>query len=669
MSRRILVTSALPNANGPIHLGHMLEHIQTDIWVRFQRMRGHEVYYVCADDTHGTATMIRAEETNTSPEALIDDMRQAHLNDFNGFLVSYDNYHSTHSEENKFYSELIYTRLKERGLIFEKEVEQLYDPEKKLFLADRFVIGECPRCNSPGQYGDNCEQCAATYDATELKNPRSVYSGAAPELRASTHYFFDLPQYTEFLKTWTRSGAVQSEVANKLAEWLDAGLRAWDISRDAPYFGFLIPGTEDKYFYVWMDAPIGYMASFKNFCDAGNEVVFDDFWAADNDTEVHHFIGKDIINFHALFWPAVLDGANFRQPTRIHTHGFITVDGTKMSKSRGTFIMASEYLNHLNPEYLRYYYATKLNGSSDDIDINLEDFVQRVNSDLVGKVVNIASRCAGFITKQFDGELSAELHDPALWQQLSDSAEGIAQLYEQDDTSKAVREITRLADLANQYIATHEPWKLVKDESRRAEVQLVSSQAINMFRLLAIYLKPILPAMAEKAEAFLNVEPLTWADSQTPLTGHTINKFQAMLTRMEKKAVDKMVAASVQTDNKEAPVDAQQSNGHISIDDFNKVSLKVAKIVAAEPVEGADKLLKLTLDLGAEGQRQVFSGIKAAYQTEALVGKLTVVVANLAPRKMRFGVSEGMVLAAGPGDSDIFLLSPDEGAEPGMDVT
>lgn len=669
MSRRILVTSALPNANGPIHLGHMLEHIQTDIWVRFQRMRGHEVYYVCADDTHGTATMIRAEETNTSPEALIDDMRQAHLNDFNGFLVSYDNYHSTHSEENKFYSELIYTRLKERGLIFEKEVEQLYDPEKKLFLADRFVIGECPRCNSPGQYGDNCEQCAATYDATELKNPRSVYSGAAPELRASTHYFFDLPQYTEFLKTWTRSGAVQSEVANKLAEWLDAGLRAWDISRDAPYFGFLIPGTEDKYFYVWMDAPIGYMASFKNFCDAGNEVVFDDFWATDNDTEVHHFIGKDIINFHALFWPAVLDGANFRQPTRIHTHGFITVDGTKMSKSRGTFIMASEYLNHLNPEYLRYYYATKLNGSSDDIDINLEDFVQRVNSDLVGKVVNIASRCAGFITKQFDGELSAELHDPALWQQLSDSAEGIAQLYEQDDTSKAVREITRLADLANQYIATHEPWKLVKDESRRAEVQLVSSQAINMFRLLAIYLKPILPAMAEKAEAFLNVEPLTWADSQTPLAGHTINKFQAMLTRMEKKAVDKMVAASVQTDSKEAPVDAQQSNGHISIDDFNKVSLKVAKIVAAEPVEGADKLLKLTLDLGAEGQRQVFSGIKAAYQAEALVGKLTVVVANLAPRKMRFGVSEGMVLAAGPGDSDIFLLSPDEGAEPGMDVT
>ena len=680
MARRILVTSALPNANGPIHLGHMLEHIQTDVWVRFQRMRGNEVHYVCADDTHGTATMIRAEEENTTPEALIEVMRESHLKDFNGFGVQYDNYYTTHSEENRFYSELIYERLKARGLIFEQEVEQLYDPEKNLFLADRFVVGECPRCGEPGQYGDNCEKCAATYDATELKNPKSVYSGATPELKSSVHYFFDLPKYTEFLKEWTRSGAVQPEVANKLAEWLDSGLRAWDISRDAPYFGFLIPGTEDKYFYVWMDAPIGYMASFKNYCDSpmkgGNEVAFDDFWAAAAKTEVHHFIGKDIINFHALFWPAVLDGADFRKPTRIHTHGFITVNGTKMSKSRGTFIMAADYLQFLDPEYLRYYYATKLNGSSDDIDINLDDFVQRVNSDLVGKVINIASRCAGFIHKQFDGKLASSLHDEPLWQEITASHDQIAEYYEQDDTSKAVREITRLADLANQYIAQHEPWNMVKDEARRDEVQLVCSQAINMFKVLATYLKPILPSMAEKAEAFLNVPALAWDDALEPLLGTEINKFKAMMARMEKKTVDKLVAASAsESASAENPANEQSTDvptsdedAYIGIEDFSKVSLRVAKIVNAEAVEGADKLLCLTLDLG-DSQRQVFSGIKPAYDPADLIGKLTVVVANLAPRKMRFGVSEGMVLAAGPGGSDIFLISPDEGAEPGMEVT
>ena len=609
MSRRILVTSALPNANGPIHLGHMLEHIQTDIWVRFQRMRGHEVYYVCADDTHGTATMIRAEEEGVTPEKLIDAMRRDHLKDFRGFGVEYDNYYTTHSDENKFYSELIYTRLKERGLIFEEAVEQLYDPEKALFLADRFVVGECPRCGEPGQYGDNCEKCSATYDATELKNPVSVYSGATPELRTSTHYFFDLPQYTEFLKEWTRSGTVQPEVANKLAEWLGGGLRAWDISRDAPYFGFLIPGTDDKYFYVWMDAPIGYMASFKNFCDTGNEVSFDDFWAADSEAEVHHFIGKDIINFHALFWPAVLDGSNFRKPTRIHTHGFITVDGTKMSKSRGTFIMAADYLNYLDPDYLRYYYAAKLNGTSDDIDINLDDFVQRVNSDLVGKVINIASRCAGFLTKNFDGELAHEIHDPALWNEFGAASDAIAALYEADDTSKAVREITRLADLANQYIARHEPWNMVKNPDEADTVQLVCSQAINMFRALAIYLKPILPTMAAKAEAFLGSEPLTWADLEAPLLGGKINKFKAMLSRMEKKTVDKLVAAFADG-AEDAPESANKSdasadNGYISIDDFAKVQLKVARIVAAQPVEGADKLLQLTLDLGGEEPQRV----------------------------------------------------------------
>ncbi len=673
MTRRILVTSALPNANGPIHLGHMLEHIQTDIWVRFQRMRDNEIYYVCADDTHGTATMIRAEEQGVSVEELIESVQREHVRDFRGFGISYDNYYTTHSDENRHFSELIYSRLKDRGLIFTQEVEQLYDAEKGLFLADRFVVGECPNCGSEGQYGDNCEVCSATYDATDLKNPKSVYSGATPELLASEHYFFDLPKYSEFLKEWTRSGAVQPEVANKLAEWLEGGLRAWDISRDAPYFGFLIPGTDDKYFYVWMDAPIGYMAAFKNFTDTTNQVAFDDFWAADSKAEVHHFIGKDIINFHALFWPAVLDGADFRKPTRIHTHGFITVNGTKMSKSRGTFIMAEDYLKFLDPEYLRYYYATKLNGSSDDMDINLEDFVQRVNSDLVGKVVNIASRCAGFLTKQFDGELAPALHDEPLWQEFVDAEAGIAEYFEADDTSKAVREITRLADLANQYIANHEPWNMVKDESKRGDVQAVCSQAINMFRALAIYLKPILPGMAEKTEAFLGVEPLRWADLHAPLLGGRINKFKAMLARMEMKTVDKLVEASAEgTDaaEPEAPEPAQQSSAdnHIQIDDFAKVQLRVARIVKAEHVEGADKLLCLTLDVG-DHQRQVFSGIKEAYAPEDIEGRLTVVVANLAPRKMRFGTSEGMVLAAGPGGKEIFLLSPDSGAEPGMEVT
>ena len=669
MSRKILVTSALPNANGPIHLGHMLEHIQTDIWVRFQRMRGNEVYYVCADDTHGTATMIRAEEEGVTPEALIEKMREDHLKDFRGFNVAYDNYHTTHSDENKHYSELIYQRLKQRDLIFTKEVEQLYDPERNLFLADRFVVGECPRCGSPGQYGDNCEVCAATYDATELKNPKSVYSGAVPELRASEHYFFDLPQYTDFLKEWTRSGAVQPEVANKLAEWLDDGLKAWDISRDAPYFGFVIPGTVDKYFYVWMDAPIGYMASFQNFCDRTNNVSFHEFWAPDSSYEVHHFIGKDIINFHALFWPAVLSGADFRTPTRIHTHGFITVNGTKMSKSRGTFIMASDYLNFLSPEYLRYYYAAKLNGSSDDIDINLEDFVQRVNSDLVGKVINIASRCAGFLVKNFDGQLSDTVHDPDLLKEITSAADGIADFYEADDTSKAVREITRLADLANQYIATHEPWNLIKDEARREDVQLVCSQAINMYRALIVYLKPILPEVAEKSEAFLKVAPLTWGDLEAPLLDHKINPFKAIMQRMESKVVDKLVEASADDPAEPEAAETQiTESDYIQIDDFAKVELKVAKIVAADFVEGADKLLQLTLDVG-DHQRNVFSGIREAYEPSDLVGKLTVVVANLAPRKMRFGVSEGMVLAAGPGGKNIFLISPDSGAEPGMDVS
>ena len=676
MSRRILVTSALPNANGPIHLGHVLEQIQTDIWVRFQRMRGNQAIYVCADDTHGTATMIKAEQEGVAAETLVENMRQLHVADSQGFLIAHDNYYSTHSPENQHYSELIYNRLQKAGLIFTEEVEQLYDPEKGLFLADRFVVGSCPKCKTPDQYGDNCENCGATYNANELIDPKSIFSGATPELRGSDHYFFDLGRYTDFLKEWTRSGAVQPEIANKLAEWLDDGLRAWDISRDAPYFGFTIPGTTDKYFYVWMDAPIGYMASFQNLCDQGNDLNFDDFWAADSSAEVHHFIGKDIVNFHALFWPAVLDGANFRTPTKVHTHGFLTVDGTKMSKSRGTFILAKTYLDHLSPEYLRYYYAAKLNGSADDLDLNLEDFVARVNADLVGKVINIASRTAGFLVKQFDGVLADTVYDEALMAQFHAQVEPIAALFEAGDTAKAMREVTALADAANQYIAKHEPWNMAKDPEQRDAVQLVCSQGINMFRCLAIFLKPVLPEMAEKAEAFLNVEPLAWADAEAPLLGHTISKFKPMLQRIETAQIDKMVEASKQRESAPAPTSAQttgkpaapdEASDVISIDDFMKVQLKVARIVEAAPVEGADKLLQLTLDVG-DHQRQVFSGIKAAYQAEDLVGRLTVVVANLAPRKMRFGVSQGMVLAAGPGGSDIFLLSPDSGAEPGMDV-
>ncbi len=672
MSRRILVTSALPNANGAIHIGHLLEHIQTDIWVRYQRLCGHKVVYVCADDTHGTATMLKAEEEGTTPEILIERIRQEHIADFRRFYVEHDNFHSTHSEENRVLSELIYERLHKRGLIFTTKVEQLFDAERNMFLADRFVKGECPRCGADDQYGDNCEVCGATYDATDLLNPRSLISGTAPQLRESEHYFFDLPQYSDMLKDWTTSGTIAPQVANKLREWLDSGLKAWDISRDAPYFGFLIPGTTDKYFYVWMDAPIGYMASLQNYIDKHNELTFDEFWAPQNESEVHHFIGKDIINFHALFWPAVLDGAGFRKPTRIHTHGFITVDGRKMSKSRGTSIDAATYLDFLEPEYLRYYYATKLNGTVDDADINFDDFVQRVNSDLVGKVVNIASRCAGFITKQFDGKLAAALDDEELWSRFMQAQDAIGEWYEAGDTSKAMREICALADLANQYIAQNPPWVLIKEEGKRDRAQSVCSMGINLFRVLMIFLKPVLPKLAADSEAFLRVEPLIWSDVPTPLLNHEIAKYEPLFTRLERKTIDKLIAASVVVEKVVEKVAEEESpaaaTDHISIDDFNKVELRVAKIIKAEPVAGADKLLQLTLDVG-DHQRCVFAGIKAAYDPASLIGRLTVVVANLAPRKMRFGISEGMVLAAGPGAAEIFLLSPDEGAQPGMIVS
>ena len=658
--RRILVTSALPNANGAIHLGHLLEHIQTDIWVRYQRLQGNECLYVCADDTHGTGTMLKAEELGISAEQLIDQVRIDHIEDFKDFLVQHDNYHSTHSPENEHYSGLIYERLKDAGYIFTKEIEQLYDPQKQLFLADRFVKGTCPRCGIDDQYGDNCEACGATYDATELGDPRSVLSGAGPTLQSSTHHFFDLAQFKDFLDGWISTETVQSEVANKLREWLDAGLKAWDISRDAPYFGFLIPGT-DKYFYVWMDAPIGYMASFSNYCDK-NDLDFEEFWARDSDTEVHHFIGKDIVNFHALFWPAVLNASGFRLPTRIHSHGFITVEGRKMSKSRGTFINARTYLAHLEPEYLRYYYATKLSPNNDDIDVNWEDFVQRVNSDLVGKIVNIASRCAGFINQSTESTLAPTIHDTHLLQVFVDAQETIGQLYETSDTNRVVREVATLADRANQYIANHAPWELAKTTGQEKQIQAICSLGINMYRILVIYLKPILPRLAKQSEKFLACDELGWTDIGTPLVDHRINVFEPLFKRIDKRAVNAMVDAS-----REDHVETED-NPMIKIDDFEQVDLRVARIVSAESVDGADKLLRLTLDVG-DHHRTVFSGIKLAYAPEDLVGKLTVVVANLESREMRFGTSEGMVLAAANGDSEVFLISVDTGAEPGTRIT
>ena len=672
--RKILVTSALPNANGSIHLGHMLEHVQTDIWTRFQRLRGNQCIYVCADDTHGTAIMLKAEELGVTPETLIADIKREHEQDFQGFLVSHDNYHSTHSDENQHYSSLIYNRLKAAGQIKTRSVNQLYDPEKNMFLADRFIVGTCPKCKTPDQYGDNCEACGATYDATDLINPASKISGATPVLKESTHFFFALSNFTDFLSEWTRSGTLHPQVANKLAEWLDAGLQDWDISRDAPYFGFEIPGESGKYFYVWLDAPIGYMASFQHYCDqqSGDDApVFDDYWKTDSTYEVHHFIGKDIINFHALFWPAMLSKADFRTPTRVHAHGFITVDGQKMSKSRGTFINAKTYLEFLDPEYLRYYFATKLGNGIDDLDINLEDFVTKVNSDLVGKVVNIASRCAGFINKQFDGELASE-PTTGLVEEILRERDNIAQLYEQDEFSKAMRQIMAMADKANQYIAEHQPWAMIKDPDKRTEVQQVCSDGINMFRALMIYLKPVLPSLASRAEHFLNVSPLVWDDLATPLGSHKLNKFKPILARLESKDVAKLVEASTQSTPEQKPKVSEPitepTEQYISIDDFSKIDLRVAKVINAEHVEGADKLLQLTLDIGDE-KRNVFSGIKSAYQPASLIGKHVVLVANLAPRKMKFGVSEGMVLAAGPGGSDIFLVEADNGAQPGMAVT
>jgi methionyl-tRNA synthetase len=674
MQRKILVTSALPYANGSIHLGHMVEYIQTDVWVRFQKMRGNQCFYVCADDAHGTPIMLRAQNEGITPEQLISDVSKEHQADFAEFNIGFDNFHSTHSNENRALASQIYLANRAAGHIEARTISQAYDPEKEMFLPDRFIRGECPKCGAADQYGDNCEVCGATYEPTELKNPVSAVSGATPITKESEHYFFKLGNFEKTLKEWTNSDHLQPEVTRKLSEWFDSGLQDWDISRDAPYFGFEIPDTENKFFYVWMDAPIGYLASFKNFCDRTG-VDFDAFMKPGSDTEMVHFIGKDIIYFHALFWPAMLEGAGFRQPDNIYAHGFLTVDGKKMSKSRGTFIKARTYLNHLDPEYLRYYFAAKLGSGIDDIDLSLEDFQTRINADLVGKVVNIASRCAGYLSKKCDGQLSDSLADADLFNSFINQAEAIAERYEKREFGQAMREIMALADRANQYIDEMKPWALAKEEGKEQEVQAIYSMGINLFRVLTAYLKPVLPKTAEQAEAFLNIKPLNWTDIASPLLGHTINKFTPLMTRIEKEKIDAIIEESKENMTEAKPAEKQVASNtnidpiadEIQFDDFAKIDLRIAKIVNAEHVEGADKLLKLTLDIGL-GERQVFAGIKSAYSPEDLIGKLTVMVANLAPRKMRFGLSEGMVLAAGPGGKDLFILNPDDGAQPGMRV-
>jgi methionyl-tRNA synthetase len=666
-SRQILVTSALPYANNSIHIGHLVEYIQTDIWVRFQRQRGHQCTYVCASDAHGTPVMLRARELDVDAEELVERVRIEHQRDFADFGIDFDNFHTTHSPENEELVGQIYGRLHEGGYITRRSIRQAYDEQANMFLPDRFVRGNCPRCGADDQYGDSCEVCGSTYSPSDLVNPKSVLSGSAPVERESEHYFFTLGAFEASLKEWIGSGTIDTGVAKKLDEWFQAGLQDWDISRDAPYFGFRIPDTQDKYFYVWLDAPVGYLASLANLAARSGGPGVDYFFAPDSPTEVYHFIGKDIAYFHTLFWPAVLEGAGFRKPSGVFVHGFLTVNGEKMSKSRGSFIPARTYLEHLNPEYLRYYYACKLGPGLDDLDLNLEDFVSRTNSDLVGKFVNIASRCAGFIKSRFQGQLADELDDPDLYAAFVAAGEQIATLYEGREYGKAMREIMALADSANQYIDEHKPWVLAKDPDQEHRVQLVCTQGINLFRALLTYLKPVLPALAAKAEAFLDAGELDWAARATPLLGHTVRKFEPLLQRVDEKAVQAMVDAVRETADAREKTDDAEQDDTISIDDFMKLDLRVATVMKAEQVEGAEKLLRLTLDVGGK-ERQVLSGIRAAYEPGALIGRQVIVIANLAPRKMRFGVSEGMVLAAGDEDG-VFLLAPDDGAKSGMRVT
>ena len=662
--RNILVTSALPYASGPLHLGHLVEYTQTDIWVRFQRMRGHRCIYVCASDAHGTPTMLRAADAGVAPEALVAEVAEGHRRDFERFRISVDNYQTTHSAENLELTTEMYRRLKENGYIDRRVITQAYDEQKRMFLPDRYVRGDCPSCNAPDQYGDACENCSATYAPMDLKNPVSVVSGTTPSLRESEHFFFRLSAFEKELRDWV-PGHVDASMVKKLDEWFQAGLKDWDISRDEPYFGFEIPGESGKYFYVWFDAPIGYMASFLKLCrttDSG--LRFEDYWDAGAPAELYHFIGKDIVYFHTLFWPSVLSGAGYRKPSGVFVHGFLTADGKKMSKRRGTFIMASTYAKRLDPDYLRYYFAAKLNASADDIDLNLDDFIARLNSDLVGKVVNIASRCAGFIHRQNGGRLAESLHDEALYGDFADAAAQIAADYERRNYARALKRVIALADRANRYIDGEKPWILARDPQQVGRVVDVCTQGINLFRTLMVYLKPVVPGLVERAESFLDAGPLVWRDAGTPLLDHRLRKFRSLLERVPPKEVKAMVEES-----RTGPDTPRATfKDEIDIELFSRVDLRIARVIEADRVAGADRLLKLRLDLGG-AEREVFAGIRSAYRPEDLVERLVVVVANLKPRKMRFGTSQGMILASGPGGSDIFLLSPDSGAKPGMKVT
>lgn len=675
--KKMLVTCALPYANGPIHLGHMLEHIQADIWVRFQRMKGNEAYFVCADDAHGTPIMLKADQMKKTPEALIQEVQQKHMADFEGFNISFDNYHSTHSDENRELAQEIYRRLKAKGYIQTRTISQLFDPEKAMFLPDRFVKGTCPKCKAEDQYGDNCEVCSATYSPTELINPKSAVSGATPIVKESEHYFFDLPAFKGMLQEWIESGTLQNEVANKMQEWFESGLQQWDISRDAPYFGFQIPDAENKYFYVWLDAPIGYIASFKNFCQKNPQVNFEEFWNKESQAELYHFIGKDIVYFHSLFWPAMLDGADLRKPNNVFVHGYVTVDGEKMSKSRGTFIQAKTYLEHLDPEYLRYYYAAKSSPSIDDIDLNLEDFAQRVNTDVVNKLVNLASRNASFIQKRFDGKLSETLEDPALFAEFIEKSSQIATFYEKREFGKAIREVMTLCDKANKYVDDKAPWVIAKDESQNDKLQQVCSMGIQLFAVLMGYLKPVLPKLAERSEAFLQTE-LTWESLQHPLVAHQIAPFKALFKRLEMKQIEAMIEASKEANALEQPKKeefkmSEQQNlepieAEINIDQFFTVDMRVGRVLSCEAVPDSKKMLKFILDIGNGETRQIFSGVKAFYpEFEKLVGRNVIFVANLAPRKMKFGISEGMILCAELGDK-CHLLDVDQNALPGWRI-
>ena len=662
--RNILVTSALPYANGSIHMGHLIEYIQTDIWVRYQKLQGHNCHYVCAADAHGTPIMIKAREEDITPEKLVADIATKQHQDLANFNVEFDNFYTTHSDENKKLVEEIYTTLQEKNHIYTKDIDQAFDTKENMFLPDRFIQGTCPKCAAKEQYGDACESCGATYLPNELIDPISNLSNSKPIWKKSEHFFFKLSNFENELKEWIKTSGLHKNIKNKLAEWFEMGLKDWDISRDDPYFGFKIPGTENKYFYVWLDAPIGYLASFLNLCHKKDGLDFNSYFKKDSNYELYHFIGKDIVYFHTLFWPAVLEGANIRKPTSVFAHGFLTINGKKMSKSRGTFINAKTYLDNLDPNFIRYYYASKLGPSMEDIDLNMDDFVARVNSDLVGKLINIASRCSGFINKNFDGKLASQLDDTDLFDIFSKSSQSIANHYEVREYSKAMKQIMQLADKANRYIEEKKPWVMIKNDEQAKDVQMVCTQGLNLFRLLMIYLSPVLPKIADEVKIFFGENNWQWTDTENPILGKNITKYKALLLRAEKKKVDNMMAASNETTKDTL---TKSDSDQITIDDFLKIDLRVALIRDAKKVEGADKLLELTLDLG-ESDRKVFAGIKSAYDSKDLIGRQVVVAANLAPRKMRFGVSEGMVLAAGPGGSDIFLLSVDAGAKPGMKI-